>query len=234
MVVGEVASECALATEDGDQSVLAEEDRLISHVAAQSVERLGRGDDADRVDTDLTPEGLDFVFVLFEVVFVEFLVLALLGDIVGVDGVLGGSEQFSFGDRHSSCIDLRGGDHLVDGVENGVPVLDDRSADLVPQLQAFAAFEGAGAGGKCAEYRMAAEEADDRVEFAHLTDVASHVQGVFEFRDHQCLRVTCGQFRHADEVEREVLFRFQTRLPTVRRRRPTPDARPGRCRSPFG
>ncbi len=54
------------------------------------------------------PEGLDFVFVLFEVVFVEFLVLALLGDIVGVDGVLGGSEQFSFGDRHSSCIDLRG------------------------------------------------------------------------------------------------------------------------------
>ncbi len=56
---------------------------------------------------------------------------------------------------------------------------------------------------------MAAEEADDRVEFAHLTDVASHVQGVFEFRDHQCLRVTCGQFRHADEVEREVLFRFQ-------------------------
>ena len=32
------------------------------------------------------------------------------------------------------------------------PVLDDRSADLVPQLQAFAAFEGAGAGGKRAEY----------------------------------------------------------------------------------
>ncbi len=214
VIVGEVAGQGAFATEDGNGFPGPEENRFVVEIAAQREVFRTRGDDLDGVDPDFLPECEVLVFVLVVGIQIDGFDIAVvvgIGDVVGVDLVLPGGQQFRLGQGHR--LGVHGGDthHRIDRIQHIVPALGHCGADLIPQFQALAADEHTGAAGQCPERGVGGEELRHGLEFADLADIADHGQRVLEFGDGIHIQITGSQLGGADQVERVVVLGLQFR-----------------------